>query len=505
MISLSQEKQGITRDELEASVYRDSFWEFLKAFWDTIIAEEPHWNWHMEYLCDELQKVAERVEKRLPKEYDLIINISPGSTKSTIASIMFPAWLWGRMPDARVICGSYAHPLSLDLSRKCRDVILSDKYFRLFPDIILREDQNTKGYFANTCGGERYSVGTGGSVTGMHGHFIIVDDPIDPLRVASQTELDSANRWMDETLSTRKVDKSITPTILIMQRLHQDDPTGHILENRPNEVKHICLPAVYDPELDRPRGTDEDSFATRISVRPRSLRKRYKNQLMDPVRLSWDVCERSQRELGRFGYAGQMLQSPIPAGGRLFDISNLQLKSPPGRFRMCVRFWDKAGTSGAGAYSVGVLMAKDFDDKFWVLDVMRGQWNSAVREDIIRSTAEMDGAHVIVGVEQEPGSGGKESAEGTVRRLAGFRVRVDRPTGTKEARAEPYSVSVNNGDVYLARGEWNRSYVDELQYFPDSQFKDQVDASSGAYTILTKYRMRVGALPQASPKKTRRK
>jgi predicted phage terminase large subunit-like protein len=115
----------------------------------------------------------------------------------------------------------------------------------------------------------------------------------------------------------------------------------------------------------------------------------------------------------------------------------------------------------------------------------RGQWETNVREQIIRTTAEADGPDVFIYVEQEPGSGGKESAEATIRNLSGFSVHADRPTGDKTFRADPFSVQVNNGNVQLMRGEWNRDLIEELRYFPFSKYKDIVDACSLAFIKLT--------------------
>lgn len=411
------EEVVVSKDELQASICRDSFFEFVKEFWDTVVPEDFVGNWHIEFLCDELQKVAERVFKGLSKEHDVIINIPPGTTKSTICSIMFPAWVWTRMPTARVICGSYAYQLSMDLSRKSRDVVQSDKYLGYFGDIELREDQNTKGYFLNNHGGFRFAVGVGGSVTGFHAHFIIIDDPLDPAEAASDAELKTANNWMSETLPTRKVDKKMTVTVLIMQRLHQDDCTGHTLKKKKDKIWHICLPGeVHDDN--------------RKDVKPRRLLRKYKKGLLDPERLSRDVLEEMKVDLGKYGYAGQVLQTPIPRGGGMFEIQHLQIRDLPPRrkFKRLLRYWDKAGTQDGGAFTAGVLMGIDFEEpcRYWVLDVVKGQWSSGNREKIIKNTAIIDGEDVEIGVEQEPGSGGKESAEGTVSRLAGFTVHVDR-------------------------------------------------------------------------------
>ena len=442
------------------------------------------WNWHIKYICDELQVVAERVFKGLPRAYDLIINVSPGSTKSSICSVFFPAWVWTRMTSAKIIGGSYAKPLALDLALKNRDVVLSDKYLAAFPDVRLRYDQSAKSEFLTTKRGMRYSVGVGGSVTGKHGHFIIVDDPLNPKEAASEAELKTANEWMSSTLSTRKVDKTITVTILIMQRLHQIDPTATMIsrakltqqiDGGKIKIKHICLPAELSDK-----------------VKPRKLRQYYKDGLMDPIRLSQQVLNEAKAE-GDYHFAGQFMQWPIPAGGGMFKTDRIQIDIPHKKFVKIVRFWDKAGTQGGrGAYTVGLKMAVDIKKRFWLLDLVRGRWDSSAREMIIKHTAEVDGRGVIVGVEQEPGSGGKESAENTVRNLAGWRVRVYRPTGDKATRADPFSVQVNHGNVSMVIGEWNDAYLNELMFFPDSEFKDQVDTSSGAFQMLVSRKV-VGA------------
>jgi predicted phage terminase large subunit-like protein len=119
-----------------------------------------------------------------------------------------------------------------------------------------------------------------------------------------------------------------------------------------------------------------------------------------------------------------------------------------------------------------------------VEDVKRGQWRTNQREDIIKQTAIADGLGVHVWIETEPGSSGKESSENTIRNLAGFVIKAEHPTGDKATRADPYSVQVNNGNVILMQAEWNKKYVDELRFFPFSIFKDQTDASSGAFNKL---------------------
>jgi predicted phage terminase large subunit-like protein len=477
---------AINKDELEASICRDSLYDFVQRFWSTVCSEQPVWNWHIKVLCDMLQEGAERVFRGEPRAFDYVINIPPGTTKSLVASVMFPAWTWARMPSAKHICVSYSYNLAQDLSLKCRDIVESEKFNRLFGKLQLREDQNTKGYYKNTAGGYRLAVGTGGSTTGFHGHFLIIDDPLNPEDACSAAELIMANRFISETLSTRKVDKAVTLTLLIMQRLHQNDPSANFLERArkaKSPVRHVCLPGEILAS-----GFDE--------VRPRKLRKMYKDGLLDPVRLSRSVLSQLRGELLEYGYAGQILQRPIPRGGGMFKIGRIQTDTPPAEkeFAMLTRYWDKAATGGGGAFTVGTLMGRDKKGAYWVLDVVRGQWDSSERENIIHSTAQIDGRKVIVGLEQEPGSGGKESAEQTAKRLAGYRVKIYRPVGDKIMRADPFSVQVNAGNVRIKEADWNREWLSEFEHFPHSKFKDQVDSGSGAFSVLTKPVVRVGGI-----------
>lgn len=474
----------VTEDGLLASIVRESFFEFVKEFWDVIIEERPVWNWHIEYLCGELQQVAERVFRGEPKEYDLIINISPGSSKSTIVSQMFPAWCWTRFPQARFLCGSYAYPIALKDSLKSRDIVQSERYAGAFPGIRLREDENTKGLFTNTKKGFRYSCGVGGAITGYHGHFLIVDDPINPEEAFSDADLKRANRWMTNTLPSRKVDSKISVTILIMQRLHQADPSGDWLERaKGTGVRHICLPG----ELQR----NEDGEALHLS--PPELEERYTDDLFDPVRAPRSVLDEQLKNMGAYGYAGQILQHPVPVGGGTFQIEKLVLRDEaPRKLVRRVRSWDKAGTQDGGAWSVGLLMGVDKRGFYWILDVKRRQLNATNREELIKQTAKLDGYDVEIELEIEGGSGGKESGENTIRNLAGYRVSASHPTGDKETRAYPCASQVGAGNVYCLKRDWTADLIEEMTYFPNSRYKDQVDALSGAFNRLAKKPRRVG-------------
>ena len=464
-----------------------SLYHFLQYFWDSVSSHEFKPNWHIEYLCKELEKLAERVAIKKPREYDLIINVPPGTTKTITCSIMFPVWCWTKWNWMRFICASYSGQLSLENAEYCREIIRSPEFRELYPDIDIKEDKDTKSNFRVIkkvvtspgrmpkiiVGGSRYSTSVGGTLTGFHGDILVVDDPLNPNQAVSDLELATANRWMEQTLSTRKTDKAVTPTILIMQRLHQDDPAGHILAKRKENVRHVCLPGEIRHYGDR--------------ATPPEVKNFYVDDLLDPRRMPWVVLKDLEADLGQYGYSGQIGQNPTPPGGGMFKVDRMPTVDqvpPENHIIKTVRYWDKAGTQGAGAFTAGVKMSLLSNDRWIIRDVKRGRWGTEEREGIIRSTAEADGIQTIVWVEQEPGSGGKESAEGTIRNLAGFTIYAERTTGDKASRADPFSVQVNIGYVMLLRGDWNHNFLSELRFFPFSTYKDQTDAASGAFSKL---------------------
>jgi len=467
-----------------------SFYKFLLFFWDVISGQEYQDNWHVKYICDILQEAATKVGERTAKVEDIIINIPPGTTKTIIVSIMFPVWCWTRWYWMRFITVSYSATLSLESAEYSRDLVRDDRFKQIYPDLVLKEDKDTKSNFKimklewginkyNTPkklnGGNRFSTSIGGSLTGFHGDIIIWDDPLNPQEALSKALLEKANIWIDSTLPTRKTNKANTLTIGIMQRLHENDVTGHQLVKLNKKINHIVLPG------------DINEFGGQL--KPQSAAKYYKDGLLDPRRLSQKVLDELKTDLGQYGYAGQIGQHPTNPAGGMFKVDNIVIttKSPNPAFVIgrC-RYWDKAGTEGGGAYTTGVLMAHLLNGRWLIEDIVRGQWGTGRREDIMKQTAQSDGREVIIYIEQEPGSGGKESAENSIRNLAGFSVYADRPTGDKEKRADPYSVQVNNGNVSLLYGPWNTAYIEELRFFPVGRFKDQVDASSAAFNMLVK-------------------
>lgn len=491
-----QQKIGI-----RAEMCKRSFAFFVKEFWSDIENEPLIWNWHLDVFCFVVERVYQRVFDRLPKEFDVIVNVPPGTTKSKIFTVMAPVWAWVKDPTIKSINGSYSYDVSLEHADLSRDLVKSRRFLTYFPELQVRPDKNAKGSYQIMyrdesgvwkSGGSRYATSVGGTITGMHALIITVDDPLNPKKAASDVELKAANHWMEQTLSTRKVSKEITPTILVMQRLAEEDPSGIMIEKKKSGKKniwHICLPG----EIWNQKSKD--------LVSPPCLKLYYTDELLDTRRMNKPVLKEMNADLGQYGYAGQVGQAPSPPEGGMFKVDMIKIVDtiPASTLIQQVRYWDKAGTdkdiNPGSAHTAGVKIAKLQPGYYWdyiILDVVRGQWEAEQRERIIKQTAQLDGHNVTIWLEQEPGSGGKESAQGTVRNLSGFTVYVENPTGDKVVRADPFSVQVNWGRIAMLAGPWNRDFIDEARLFPFGKWKDQIDAAAGGFNKMAVTGKRAG-------------
>jgi len=451
---------NLNPNEALAELCRRSFYRFVQEFWDVIIPETPVWNWHIKYLCDELQYLNTFVVARKPKPYDLIINIPPGSTKSTIATQMYNAWVWTVDPSQRIVGSSYAHSLALSHAVKTRDIVNSDKYRALFPSVELKADQSAKSDFLNTSGGQRFTTSTGGAVTGMHSHQIIIDDPLNPKQAASDTERENANEFCTKTLSTRKVDKQISVTILIMQRLHEEDPTGEMLSKKGKKIKHICLPA-------------EDKG----NVLPPELASNYVNGLLDPVRLSAEVLTESKTDLGSFGYAGQFDQKPAPDEGGIFKREYFPIVDWSPEYSNLV--WnfvaDTAYTKNEDNDPSGYIAYAEYQNDFIIRAAETEYLEFPELCKALPIFAHSNGYSRRSMVEIEPKASGKSLVQ-TLKKETKLNCKEGvPPSKDKTARAKDASPTCESQRVKLIRGPWNKAFLDQVTTFPNASHDEYVD------------------------------
>ena len=395
--------------------------------------------------------------------------------KSLAVSVFWPCWSWIHKPSSRWLFSSYAQDLSTRDSLKCRRLVQSPWYQSHWGHkFYLTGDQNQKTRYENNHTGYRLATSVDGMATGEGGNFIVIDDPHSIKQVESDIMRKSVLTWYDEVMSTRLNDKKKDSIVIVMQRSHHEDLSGHVLSKELG-FTHLMLPAEYEPDR-----------KCKTVLGFRDPRKKV-NELLWPERMGKKEIE-EQKQMGTYAYAGQYQQRPSPRGGGLFKVGNFNLVDNINRFKIkrSVRYWDKAGTQDGGAFTAGILMHLTEDNKIVVSDCIHKQWAKDIRESSIKRVAENDGAKVFTYVEQGPGECGKESAEYTIKNLIGHKVRAHRPTGSKEDRAVSYADQVEIGNVYVVKASWTNDYIAEHEGFPKGKYKDMVDASSGAFNRLTR-------------------
>lgn len=452
----------------ERELCRRSLAYFVKRAWHVLEPGQPYIHgWHVDAICEHLEAITDGDLTRL------LINIPPGTMKSTLTSVFWPAWEWGPrdMAHIRMIGASHEEGLAIRDTRKMRNLITSDWFQQRWPT-KLTNDQNQKTYYENHATGWRQACAVK-SMTGKRGDRVVWDDPHSVEAALSVAHRETALRVFQETLPTRLNNPDSSAIVTVMQRLHEADVSGFILEDDYG-YEHLCLPMEYEPER---KCTTSIGFTD-----PRTE----DGELLFPERFSRETVERDKKIMGAMAVAGQFQQRPAPRGGGFFEWEKLDVVDAlPAEFVKVIRFWDKAGTDGGGAWTAGVKMGLARDGYWYVMDVVRGQWSASTRETTIKQTTQLDGTTVTQWIEQEPGSGGKESAESTIHNLAGYTVKAERPTGDKTVRAEPYSVQVNAGNIRVLNAHWTQAFVDEHKTFPVGKYKDQIDASGGAFNKLT--------------------
>jgi predicted phage terminase large subunit-like protein len=454
--------------------------EFVKKAWPIIEPGTPLvWGWHIEAICEHLEAVSRGEILRL------LVNMPPRHMKSSIISVMWPAWEWTFKPETRWLCASYAAQLSIRDSVACRRLIESAWYQSLFSEAFtLTSDQNTKGRFENDRRGYRLSASVDGAATGEGGDRIVVDDPHNVKDTDSPTKREAVIRWWSKTMATRLNDPKRSAKVVVMQRIHEKDLSAHIVEEETHEEwEHLCLPARFEPS--HPVRSPEEP--TKLGWKdPRSD----EGELLWPERFDEEAQAKIEKSLGTYGAAGQMQQRPHPEGGGIvkrhwFGI----VEDYPRSFNRILRYWDLAGTeanakndpdwtSGAkGVFVEGVL---------YVLHIARDRVSAKAVDDLVKNTAHSDGITCEVFIEQEPGSSGKKVIDTFQRTiLPGFTVKADRPTGPKMQRWRGFIAAAEAGNVKFLAGEWNGPVLDVLEAIPTGAHDDDADAIAGLYNMIT--------------------
>lgn len=461
-------------EEIQAAKARLSLAHFVRQAWHVIEPGTPLiWNWHLDVMCDHVQAL---LEGRLGKN-NLVINVPPGSMKSTIVSVCAPAWMWLKTPGWRGIFCSGSEGIALRDSMKCRDLITSEWYQQAFrPSWKLTADQNAKGFYKNTCTGWRKALPAGARITGERGDTIIVDDPNDAAETFSKPAREKVKTWWDNAAANR-VSNPITGTrLLIQQRLHEEDLTGHVLASDPDAWDRL----VIRQEWEKPQATDPDHEPTTLGwVDPRTQ----EGELFFPERFPVSVVEGERRRLGSFSYAGQHQQRPTPAEGAIFRKGFVQFFHPEAlpKFRRIVLSFDTAFKEAEeNDYSVAFAMGET-ETGFYILD----RWKERASYPALKEKARTMGDRwkpTAILIEDKASGQSLIQELKTTTRLPIVPVKVDRD---KVSRAHAVVPLWEAGKVYVPHGApWVDDFLANLYGFPKMAHDDDVDAFDQGLTYL---------------------
>jgi predicted phage terminase large subunit-like protein len=476
--------EDVASPEVRESTGTIDFSQAIENFWHYRVVMNPRLKlkgmWFPRSIAIKLKSFW--LDFKAGKKPVMLLCTPPQHGKS-LSVIDFIAWAVGHDPELRVIYSSFSDRLGIRANLRLQRALDSKTYRMLFPNTRLNDKHvvtlaeralrnhdvlefvGHEGYFRNTT--------VLGSITGEALDLAVIDDPIKG-RAEAQSDLQREKTWnwmTDDVLSRFSENAGM---IMIMTRWHVDDPAGRMIEHFGKRVEIVRYPAI---------GEQRDYLDGKL--------QRSKGEPLFPQLKSMDFLLERRRLYTEASWEALYQQNPFIVGGGIFPIDRLQTWPIMDRTKILksVRYWDKAATEDGGAFTAGALLHQLKDNRFVIEHCVRGQWSSLDREEKIKYWAEKDRANLRpgayeVGVEQEPGSGGKESAESTIRNLRGFKVYADKVTGSKEIRAEPFAAQVQGGNVYLVAGHYQHDLLDEMVSFPNGKFRDQVDACSGAFNRL---------------------
>jgi predicted phage terminase large subunit-like protein len=465
----------------QEALYRSSLRSFVGAAWGVV---EPATvfvaNWHIDAICDHLQAASRGEIRRL------LINVPPRHMKSLAVSVFWPAWIWTWAPHTRFLTASYGANLAERDAIRSRDLLRSPWYRQHWPALELKGDVNRTNRYENTATGHRIATGVGGEATGEGGDVIIIDDPHKLEEALSDTARARVIDWHDGTLASRLNDPKIGVEVVVMQRLHERDLAGHLLER--GGWEHLCLPARY--ERTHPFCWPDD---------PRV----HDGELLWAAHIPEAELASIEQTMGSFRAAGQLQQRPAPNEGELLKRGWWQFYDPSylnddklamlPKFTHIVSSWDTAFENKTTSdYVVGQIWGISGPDRY-LLYSYRRHTNLRGTIDAMRHAYRWaeerwpNAAHTIL---IEKSANGAEIVSELKRELPGvLPITVSNDKITRAIAAAP---AVEAGNVYLpghtapetAAGyhapDWVASFIEEAATFPHGRYDDQVDAFSQA-------------------------
>lgn len=480
--------------QLFNALLREDFKAFVEKVFNEVAANSIFQdNWHIDVICFELLKIMNGEQNKL------IINIPPRSLKSVICSVALPAYILGKNPKASIICASYSDSLASKLALDTRKVIESAWYKEIFPRTRLSPNKKAVNDFETTKGGGRYATSVEGTLTGRGADYLIVDDPIKPEDANSDLIREKVNHWYESTLYSRLNDKKTGKILVIMQRIHQNDFTGYLLEID-KSFKLLRLPAIAE---ENEQWIVKNPITNRDIVYTRKI-----GEALHPNREDIIMLNKTKSTVGNYTFASQYQQNPTSRGASIIKPEWLQKTFKTDNYRLnwhvypkihgkivkIIISWDTAMKAEQNNdYSACVVMAKTDMDEYLVLDVFRAKLEfpellkkiKNYRDEIFEKTKYLYGYKPEIIIE-EAGSG--FSIIQALKRDYSIRAIKIKPENDKATRLKKISYLLEVGKVFFPedKPEWWKDFERELLSFPNVKHDDQCDAFSQALSYLLK-------------------
>jgi len=468
-LTIHRERARIKVDRRLAKDEKHGYYEFFKMAWHVVEKKPLTLNFHIQYLCDRLQREVERIAAGKPKDKDLIICVPPRSSKSSIVTVFLNPWIWTKYPHFKIITTSFSSTLSGKHAIKSKLIIESAWYQKRWGSAFrLSRKKNTNNEFWNTEQGMRFASSVGGTVTGDGGHIIIGDDLIDPRQSTSKKMRENATTFVRETLSNRLDDADIGIIILMQQRTHAADVVGmEILENG-DMYEQIILPA-------------QDI----APIKPAGLARFYQDGLLDPVRFSTKILEMHRRRMSTFD--AQYNQTPKKPGGNIwkeswffeFTMAELYQAAAAAKHSLVWNFvLDGAYTKNKKNAPTVCLCYTVFRNRAYIVNILRDWMEYTECLDRVALFVKQNGYTSDSLVHIEPKANGL-SLINSLTEIKGINAIPSYiPVTDKEANAHDCTPTLKAGRVGILKGaHWRKTYIDEVTEFPNSDYADQVDTT----------------------------
>jgi predicted phage terminase large subunit-like protein len=408
-------------------------------------------NWHLEAMAEKLSQVAGGKIRRL------IITLPPRNLKSLFCSVALPAWFLGHHPFERVVVVSYSDLLTRQHANDFRRLVNDPTYRATFP--AMRLDRDTDREITTTQRGKRIATSIDGTLTGLGGNLIIIDDPIKLGDAMSESARTRVIEWYRSTLLSRGDDKAMTRIVVVMQRVHENDLVGYLLERGGFDILNLPAIAQRTETFDLGHG----HFYTR-----------QKGELLHPEHEPVNVLAELKHKMGPISFSAQYQQSPFPPGGRIIRRKWLTIydgiQPRPGDH--IIMSWDIAlSETESGDYSACVVLLRR-REVFYILEVVRGRFRFEPLKRKVMEIKERYGSSATLLIEECSISTGLIQSL----REQSINVTTYKPDTDKRARLIAQSDLFAGGSVQLPpRADWLEEFTAELLAFP-GRHDDQVDA-----------------------------